>query len=60
MARPKTPERFHLSATARTCLKKGEYAALGRHARLKNKTISALMRELILAEIAAAPPSATA
>jgi hypothetical protein len=52
MARPKTPKEFHFSATARTCLKKAEYAALGRHARLKNKTISALMRELILAEIA--------
>jgi hypothetical protein len=52
MGRPKTPAKFHLSATARTCLKKVEYAALGRHARLKNRTISALVRELILAEIA--------
>jgi hypothetical protein len=60
MARPKTPERFHLSATARACLKKGEYAAFGRHARLKNKTVSALMRELILAEIASAASLATA
>lgn len=54
MARPKTPEKYHLAATARTCLKKTEYAALGRHARLKNRTISALVRELILADIAAA------
>jgi hypothetical protein len=60
MARPKTPERFHLSATARTCLKKGEYVALGRHARIKNKTVSALMRELILAEIASAAAPGTA
>ncbi len=54
MARPKLPERFHLPATARTCLKKAEYAALGRHARLKNRSISSLLRELILAELALA------
>jgi len=51
MARTKTPEKFHLSATARICLKKAEYAALGRYARTKNKTISALLRELVLAEL---------
>ena len=58
MARPKTPEKYHLAATARTCLKKTEYAALGRHARLKNRTISALVRDLILAELS--PPPTTA
>lgn len=54
MARTKTPEKFHLSATARTCLKKNEYSALGRHARVKGKTVSALMRDLILAELTSA------
>jgi len=52
MARTKTPEKLHLSATARICLRKTEYAALGRHARIRNKTVSALLRELVLAELA--------
>lgn len=54
MARPKSPDKQVLSTTARTCLRKAEYAALGRHARLKQKTVSALMRDLILAELATA------
>ncbi len=52
MARPKKPEKFHLCATAHTCLRKVEYIALSKHARRTNRSVSSLMRELILAEIA--------
>ena len=51
MARPKKPEKSHLCATAHTCLRKAEYTALSKHARHKNRSVSALMRELILAEL---------
>lgn len=52
MARPKKPEKLQLCATAHTCLRKAEYAALSKRARQANRSVSALMRELILAEIA--------
>ena len=52
MARPTMPKKFHLCATAHTCLRKAEYVALSKYARGKNRSVSALMRELILAEIA--------
>lgn len=50
--RYRKPEKFHQIAQARTCLTKAEYGALGRLARLRGKAISAVMRELIQAELA--------
>ncbi|KWT67503.1 hypothetical protein APY04_1862 [Hyphomicrobium sulfonivorans] len=54
MSQYKKPEKLRQSAQARTCLTKSEYAALGRYARVSGLTVSALMRRLILAELAGA------
>ncbi|CAN0421250.1 unnamed protein product [Phaeothamnion confervicola] len=53
MARPKGPEKGVRAAAARTCLTRAEYAALGRFARVKGTTISSLLRDVLLATMAA-------
>jgi hypothetical protein len=53
MARPRKPESLALSAPARFWVTKAEYRALGRYARLQGKTISALMRDVLLATMTA-------
>jgi len=53
MARPKKPEKLALSAPVRSWFRRAEAAALGRHARVKGKTISTFVRDTVLAAIAA-------
>lgn len=55
MARLKGPDRNRRAASARACLTKTEYAALGRHARLQGKTISTFVRDVVLDALSAEP-----
>lgn len=57
MAMPKKADEVALRATLRTCITRREYAAVGKLARHSNKTVSALMRDLLLSALAASPPT---
>lgn len=53
MGRPRKPEKTVLSAPARAWFTKSEYAQLGRYARVNGKTVSTLIRAVVLAAMAA-------
>ena len=55
--RPKKSDKVKLLANVRSCLTQQEYETVGRLARAKGETVSSLMRRLLKAEIAAAPPN---